>query len=107
MSEMLKVKTFRQSGLPVDLDQFDAFDKEWKDGYDAIMEKFGRDMQKIHEHTEMLQEQLNAKYDTVTEWDFMADSHDLLRAVEKYGPIITATHKETGELLYIIADQGL
>lgn len=105
--EAVKIKTFRQSGLPVDLDQLEQFDKEFKAAYDKIYNEHGKDMPKVEAALQKLDEELASKYDTVVEMDLLTEEDDIKNFLTKYGNYMTTTHRDTGELLYVILDQGM
>jgi hypothetical protein len=104
--EVAKIKVVRQSGAPVDMKDLDKYRKEWKDGFDAIYAK-DKDMSRVQEETAAFQEKMNKKYDTIIEWDMLKTEEEWKNTVAEYGSILVSTHKDTGELMYVIMDMGI
>lgn len=104
--EVQKIKTVRASGMPVELDKLKEFQDEWKNGFDAIYDK-KKDMTNIQKEVDEFQQRMNEKYDTIVEWDMLKTDDDWKNAIAEYGSILVSTHIETGELMYVIMDQGI
>ena len=104
---MSKVLVCRQSGYPVENVDAEAFVAEYKDNFDLLEKEHGKDMLKFQEALSKVEKELAAKYKTIAEWDFISDNEGFKKAIDTYGSILVSTHIETGEIMYVIMDQGL
>lgn len=102
---MKKIKIFRMSGLPVKEDQLDAYREEWKSGFDKYEKKHGKDMLSLQEDLAKLENELNDKYKTIEEIDFIKTKKAWSDLMDEYGNIMVSRHRDTGEILYIIIDE--
>ena len=103
----LKVKVARQSGLPIELKEIEMYEEEWKELYDGASKDADKDMLLMQELLICVDTYLDSKYSTVEEWDLLVDAEKIKDIIGKYGSFLTSTHKDTGDLMYIIMDQGL
>ena len=103
----MKVKVCRQSGLPVELKALDEYKAEFKENFDKLYDEFKGDMEVLNTRLSELDDRMAEKYDTIIEWDYLSDYENTLKQLTEYGPIMFSKHAETGELVYIILDQGI
>jgi pyruvate/2-oxoglutarate dehydrogenase complex dihydrolipoamide dehydrogenase (E3) component len=102
----MKVKCYRESGNPVDVEALKEHKKEFQVEYDVIMAAHGKDMKVVHEKLEELDVKLEAKYETILDVEFPSNSDEILKFLNVYGPYMVAEHKEREEILIIIKDIG-
>lgn len=102
---MKKIKMFRSSGLPVETEKLEDYKQEWKDTFDALNKKHGKDMLSLQEELAVVERELNDKYKTVIEVDFVKTKKAWESLLDEYGNVIVSRHRDTGELLYIIFDE--
>lgn len=108
----MKIKTIRLSGNPVDPEISDKKDSEWKDGFDKICEKHGKNSPETGKALDELELQLSEKYNdlTVVDTEFPKTKEAWVDIMSKYGNIIVTTaaesneHIEEGDLLFIVND---
>lgn len=104
-----KVKVVRRSGRPVTLDQVALFENEFRARFDAIADKYHGKMVEsqplVEQELAEVDRELAQKYDTIAEWDLMVTVEKWGEAIRTYGNILVATHRDTGELMYVIEDQ--
>lgn len=103
----MKIKTCKQSGQPVDLKDAEAWEKEFKERYDEILEEMGNDMREVHTALEMLDHEMADKYDTIKEFDYPKSAKKFRELVHEHGSILVSTHKDTGELMFVVMDMGI
>jgi len=103
----LMVKAARQSGLPVEMDQCDAFEVEFKEGYDKIAKENKGDMQAMESRLGEFDKYLADKYDTIVEVEMPMTKNAIKKFVKKYGSYMISTHVETKEPMLIIMDLGI
>ncbi len=101
------VKVVRQSGAPVFLNKLAEYEDEFKTRYDSIISEVGNDMREVHITLEMLDHELAGKYDTIVEMQLPNNINAAKKFVEEYGSYMVSTHKDTGEVLIVIMDQGI
>lgn len=107
-----KIKAFRQSGLPVTLENLAAYDTEWRERYDAKLEEFKKGGARydspegadLRAELDELEDELLNKYPTVDLWDWVTTQRDWKELTREYGPIALASD-EGGKLCYIILDR--
>ena len=101
------VTIIKQSGNPVDEDDTKKFLDEWKEGFDNIFDAKG-DMAIVSEKAKSFEEELLKKYKvekqvnlpkSMKAWKQLLDNH-------KSG-IMVDQHSKTGDLMFVILDQGL
>ena len=103
----MKVKVCRQSGYPIENEDSERYKTEFKEGYDKLYDTYGRDMEKLQPELEKFEIELGSRYSTIEEWDFISSLDDFKSRIEKYGNIMISTHRDTGELIYVILDMGI
>ena len=103
----MEVKTVRQSGMPVELDQLKNCDEEFKKEFDIINAAHGQDMERVHKELELLDVKLAAKYDTISVFKLPETEEQIKNFIETYGNYMIALHKDTDEVLMVIIDQGI
>ena len=101
------VTIIKQSGNPVDEDVTKKFLDEWKEGFDNIFDAKG-DMAVVTEKAKEFEEELLKKYKiekqvnlpkSLKAWKELLENH-------KSG-IMVDIHAKTGEIMFVILDQGL
>ena len=101
------VTIIKQSGNPVDESEAKKFLDEWKEGFDKLFDAKG-DMAIVSEKAKAFEEELLKKYKvekqvnlpkSMKAWKKLLDDH-------KSG-IMVDQHSKTGELMFVILDQGL
>ena len=101
------VTIIKQSGNPVDELEAKKFLDEWKEGFDKLFDAKG-DMAIISEKAKAFEEELLKKYKvekqvnlpkSMKAWKKLLDDH-------KSG-IMVDQHAKTGDLMFVILDQGL
>ena len=100
------VTIIKQSGSPVDESEAKKFLEEWRVGFDKLFEA-GGDMPTVTEEAQKFEEKLLKKYKierkvdhpkSLKAWKELLDNH-------KSG-IMGDLHAKTGDLMFIILDQG-
>jgi len=101
------VTIIKQSGNPVDESEAKKFLDEWKEGFDKLFDEKG-DMAIVSEKAKSFEEELLKKYKvekqvnlpkSMKAWKQLLDNH-------KSG-IMVDQHSKTGDLMFVILDQGL
>jgi len=101
------VTIIKQSGNPVDESEAKKFLDEWREGFDKLFDSKG-DMAIVSEKAKAFEEDLLKKYKvekqvdlpkSMKAWKKLSDDH-------KSG-IIVDQHAKTGDLMFVILDQGL
>ena len=101
------VTIIKQSGNPVDESEAKKFLDEWKEGFDKLFDAKG-DMAIISEKAKAFEEELLKKYKvekqvnlpkSMKAWNKLLDDHQ--------SGIMVDQHAKTGELMFVILDQGL
>ena len=101
------VTIIKQSGSPVNESEAKKFLDEWREGFDKLFEA-GGDMPTVTEEAKKFEEKLLKKYKleekvdlpkSLKAWKELLDNH-------KSG-IMVDLHAKTGDLMFIILDQGL
>ena len=101
------VTIIKQSGNPVDESEAKKFLDEWKEGFDKLFDAKG-DMAIVSEKAKAFEEELLKKYKvekqvnlpkSMKAWKELLDNH-------KSG-IMVDPHAKTGDLMFVILDQGL
>lgn len=103
----MKVKTVRQSGMPVILSKKDEYEVEFKEKFDEIQKEVGMDMKAFHEKLEAVDVELASKYDTIVELNLPDSGKKWKNLIKEYGSVLVSTHKDTGEVMLVIMDQGI
>jgi len=102
-----RVLVVRQSGRPVYLEKLEEFEAEFKARYDEAYDRLKDSMDLMSDALAAVDAELADKYDTAVEWDFVESPDLFAKMVVEYGSILVSTHRETGQLMYVIMDQGL
>ena len=101
------VTIIKQSGNPVDELEAKKFLDEWKEGFDKLFDAKG-DMAIVSEKAKAFEEELLKKYKvekqvnlpkSMKAWKKLLDDHQ--------SGIMVDQHAKTGELMFVILDQGL
>jgi len=101
------VTIIKQSGNPVDESEAKKFLDEWKEGFDKLFDAKG-DMAIISEKAKAFEEELLKKYKvekqvnlpkSMKAWKKLLDNHQ--------SGIMVDQHAKTGDLMFVILDQGL
>jgi|TARA_R100001510_G_C7619086_1_gene180433 polyhydroxyalkanoate synthesis regulator phasin len=101
------VTIIKQSGNPVDESEAKKFLDEWKEGFDKLFDAKG-DMAIVSEKAKAFEEELLKKYKvekqvnlpkSMKAWKKLLDDHQ--------SGIMVDQHAKTGELMFVILDQGL
>ena len=101
------VTIIKQSGNPVDESEAKKFLDEWKEGFDKLFDAKG-DMAIISEKAKAFEEELLKKYKvekqvnlpkSMKAWKKLLDDHQ--------SGIMVDQHAKTGDLMFVILDQGL
>lgn len=108
-SKKSTIKAVRMSGRPVSLEQFEAYDAEFKERFDVIQAEVGPDMLTFQKKLMELDEELKPKYSVVEQWPFPSNQKELDKLIVEYGmPIMFAKSAEAGnELLLILMDEQI
>ena len=101
------VTIIKQSGNPVDESEAKKFLDEWKEGFDKLFDAKG-DMAIVSEKAKAFEEELLKKYKvekqvalpkSMKAWKKLVDDHQ--------SGIMVDQHAKTGDLMFVILDQGL
>lgn len=103
----MKVQVCRHSGYPINEEDGDLYRAEFKAGYDKLYDLYGKDMLTLRDELSIFDKEIALKYKTTDEWEFISSEEEFKSKIEKYGSILVSTHKDTGELIYVIMDMGL
>ena len=101
------VTIIKQSGSPVDEGEAEKFLKEWRDGFDRLFEA-GGDMSDVTEKAKAYEEELIKKYDMEKSVELPKSLKAWKRLLEEHhSSIMVDVHHKTGDLMFVILDQGL
>ena len=101
------VTIIKQSGSPVDEGEAEKFLKEWRDGFDRLFEA-GGDMSDVTEKAKAYEEELIKKYDMEKSVELPKSLKAWKRLLEEHhSSIMVDIHHKTGDLMFVILDQGL
>jgi len=98
-----KIEVFRQSNLPVNMDNLKAYKDEWRRRFDEIVEA-NPDMKIVNELSDALEIELLTKYKQNDHWDWVDSQRNWKKLTKEYGPIAVC-HAESGKLIYLILDR--
>ena len=106
------IKTIRLSGNPVDPEISDKKDNEWKEGFDAIIEKHGKHGPETAEALDKFESELLDKYNdlTVIDTEMPKTKKAWTELMSKYGNIIVTTaaesnsHIKEGDIMFVVND---
>ena len=101
------VTIIKQSGNPVDEGDAKKFLDEWKEGFDRLFEA-GGDMSDVTEKAKAYEEELIKKYDMEKSVELRKSLKAWKRLLEEHhSSIMVDVHHKTGDLMFVILDQGL
>ena len=101
------VTIIKQSGNPVDEGDAKKFLDEWKEGFDRLFEA-GGDMSDVTEKAKAYEEELIKKYDMEKSVELPKSLKAWKRLLEEHhSSIMVDVHHKTGNLMFVILDQGL
>ena len=101
------VTIIKQSGNPVDEGVAKKFLDEWKEGFDRLFEA-GGDMSDVTEKAKAYEEELIKKYDMEKSVELPKSLKAWKRLLEEHhSSIMVDIHHKTGDLMFVILDQGL
>ena len=101
------VTIIKQSGSPVDESEAKKFLDEWKEGFDKLFEA-GGDMANVTEKAKAYEEELIKKYKIETSIELPKSMIAWKKLLEEHhSGIMVDVHSKTGELMFVILDQGL
>ena len=101
------VTIIKQSGSPVDEGEAEKFLKEWRDVFDRLFEA-GGDMSDVTEKAKAYEEELIKKYDMEKSVELPKSLKAWKRLLEEHhSSIMVDIHHKTGDLMFVILDQGL
>lgn len=105
----MKLRTVRFSGLPVSQDNLEAYNAEFQQRYDKIMETCGNDMLKVHEELQKLDAELQQKFQQIESFELPKSAKGWQKLLESFdAPIMLAKSSEgKNELVFVIMDQPL
>ena len=101
------VTIIKQSGSPVDEGEAEKFLKEWRDGFDRLFEA-GGDMAIVSEKAKAFEEELLKKYKVEKQVDLPKSMKAWKKLLDDHlSCIMVDQHAKTGDLMFVILDQGL
>jgi hypothetical protein len=109
------IKVMRASGMPVRIENLDAFQQTMRETYDKIMLREGIDVNKgifleeaqakrMQALLDRVERILRKRYPAVETWPVLKSARAMKAAVTQHGPIMMAKDSETGEPIYVIYD---
>ena len=101
------VTIIKQSGNPVDESEAKKFLDEWKEGFDKLFDSKG-DMAIVSEKAKAFEEDLLKKYKVEKQVDLPKSMKAWKKLLEDHkSGIMVDQHAKTGDLMFVILDQGL
>ena len=101
------VTIIKQSGNPVDESEAKKFLDEWKEGFDKLFDAKG-DMAIISEKAKAFEEELLKKYKVEKQVDLPKSMKAWKKLLDDHqSGIMVDQHAKTGDLMFVILDQGL
>ena len=101
------VTIIKQSGNPVDEGDAKKFLAEWKEGFDKLFAA-GGDMANVTEKAKAYEEELIKKYKIERSVELPKSMKAWKKLLEEHhSGIMVDVHSKTGELMFVILDQGL
>ena len=101
------VTIIKQSGNPVDESEAKKFLDEWKEGFDKLFDAKG-DMAIVSEKAKAFEEELLKKYKVEKQVNLPKSMKAWKKLLEDHkSGIMVDQHSKTGELMFVILDQGL
>lgn len=103
------MKLIRHSGLPVKLENLEAYKKEWTEEFDKAKEKHGNDMLSLQKDLADLENKLLDKYNVIENIDFVKSIKATKQLIDLYQcPIMIARGLDNpNELIYVLMDRDL
>ena len=105
----MKLRLVRMSGKPVSMENLAAYTAEFKEKYDLILEKHGKDMLSVHQEVLKLDEELSNKWRKIEVESLPKSGKGWHELLEKVGaPIMLAKSSENvEELVLVIMDEPI
>ena len=101
------VTIIKQSGNPVDESEAKKFLDEWKEGFDKLFDSKG-DMAIVSEKAKAFEEELLKKYKVEKQVDLPKSMKAWKKLLDDHqSGIMVDQHAKTGDLMFVILDQGL
>ena len=101
------VTIIKQSGNPVDESEAKKFLDEWKEGFDKLFDAKG-DMAIVSEKAKAFEEDLLKKYKVEKQVDLPKSMKAWKKLLDDHkSGIMVDQHAKTGDLMFVILDQGL
>jgi hypothetical protein len=101
---MAKVKVCRATGRPVDTENIEKFLEEFRRIYDKAARLCKMDMLRLNRKIAKVENILGKKYPTVIEVDFPNTAKKWQDHLNKYGPTIVTTMRDSQQLVLVIDD---
>ena len=100
------VTIIKQSGSPGDEGEAEKFLKEWRDGFDRLFEA-GGDMPTVTKEAQEFEKKLLKKYKLEKQVDLPKSMKAWKKLIDDHkSGIMVDLHAKTGELMFVILDQG-
>ena len=100
------VTIIKQSGNPVDESEAKKFLDEWKEGFDKLFDAKG-DMAIVSEKAKAFEEELLKKYKVEKQVNLPKSMKAWKKLLEDHqSGIMVDQHAKTGDLMFVILDQG-
>jgi hypothetical protein len=100
------VTIIKQSGSPIDESEAEKFLNEWRDGFDRLFEA-GGDMPTVTKQAKEFEEKLLKKYKLEKQIDLPKSMKAWKKLIDNHqSGIMVDLHAKTGELMFVILDQG-
>tara|TARA_Y100000004_G_scaffold29484_1_gene30431 strand:- start:75 stop:383 length:309 start_codon:yes stop_codon:yes gene_type:complete len=101
------VTIIKQSGNPVDESEAKKFLDEWREGFDKLFDSKG-DMAIVSEKAKAFEEELLKKYKVEKQVDLPKSMKAWKKLLDDHkSGIMVDQHAKTGDLMFVILDQGL
>lgn len=101
---MKKVKMCRATGRPVDTADIEKFLAEFRRIYDNAARLCKMDMLRLNRKIAKVENLLGKKYPTVVEVDFPNTVSKWQSHLEKHGPTVVTTMRDSQELVLVLDD---
>jgi hypothetical protein len=89
------MQIFRQSGLPLNVQDLQAFETEFKKRYDELLAVHGLDMQEMHKALELLDVELKQKWKLLDQENLPKSNRGWKQLCEKYqAPVMVAMSQD-------------
>lgn len=97
----------KQSGNPINNEDAEAYQKEWKDGFDKLFDVEG-DMAIVSQKAKEYEDELATKYEAQNKIKMPKSMKAWRLLLDKYkNGIMVDQSVETGEIIFVILDLGL